>query len=145
MSAVVMLHQRRGAKTIADGREQFNMFPKWHSTGRVWLYAVGLRDGRVKVGIARRPRERIKTYWRTHEGFDWAHLFSPLADARTARHAEVYCVSAAAKAGQRIGRSEYFRGFEKASFIAVCRAGIAAYTAAHDARVPTRKAAKAAV
>ena len=121
----------------------FRMFPALKHVRNMngeWVYAVGLPDGRVKVGIARLPRERIQTHWRTHGGLLWAHVsgFVP-------RHQGVLCFRAKSmeverailarlsRVAERIGRTECFRGLDKGLVLRVCREEIAAARATEQA------------
>lgn len=121
-------HQDRAAKRIMDGRRRFDMFPRGNKVQGWWLYAVGLPDGRCKVGIAAHPRSRVQQHWRTHGGLVWAHVFGRRFDSSpSVRHAESLCLGKAAKIATRLGRTECFADADPRAFVVACREGIAAY------------------
>ena len=124
MSKVVALPSRRGAPPFEDGRRVFDLFPVGGITADRWMYAVGLNDGRIKIGIANRPRKRIQSYWMTHIGIAWAHLFPKVGDYARAREVEKRCITELSRVATRRGRSEYFSGCSRAEVLAVCRSVI---------------------
>lgn len=81
---------------IGDGRSRRRLIPtlfiypnhKQSDAFRVYsMYAFGLPDGRVKVGIARNPRSRLVAHARTHNDMSWCHVLF-LSDRRMAERAE---------------------------------------------------------
>jgi len=103
-----------------DGRERFRLYP---SLG-FRLYAMGFKDGRTKIGISSRPRKRFLAHWRASNGaIAWTHLFGP--HDSTERIESLAC-ELAAKIGERIRRTEEFRGLDREQTIQCVRAAIKA-------------------
>jgi hypothetical protein len=125
MGAVVAF-KHTGASPVQDGRRRFDLFPRCHR--QQWLYAVGLPDGRIKLGISSRPRKRVQSYWHQHEGgIQWAHLFGPVGSEKASRRVEGAAVAALSLVANRIGRSEYFRYLDKGTMLRVVRAVVLAH------------------
>lgn len=96
------------------------MFPRCDGQ---WLYAIGLSDGRIKVGHTSRPRSRAQQH-RTAFGATivWAHLGPRVYAACHAAHGvERRVIEVLAKCGTRIGRTEFFRDIDKATVLSVMR------------------------
>lgn len=76
MGEVVSL--RRG-RPVTVGRRFATLFPSGmaeeHRSGGHWLYAIGLPDGRVKIGKTSRPRARFVQHAATYGVPLWVHLF----------------------------------------------------------------------
>lgn len=119
MSAAVLLLPR-GRKPRA-GRASFAMLPDGRGSDSAWLYAVGLPDGRMKVGIAGQPRARVRQHAVTFEGLLWAHVFGRLPNSRVARAVERRAITFLAAVSRRIDSSECFRDIDKAEFLRVIR------------------------
>lgn len=136
MGAVVAF-DRRSRGTAENGC--FRIFPGYSEVRGLcgeWIYLLGLPDGRVKVGRARVPRARIQTHWRTHGGLLWAHVpgfIRAVEDKRKSytsfsAQAERAVLDRIEAAGfQRIGRTECFRGLDKARAIQLCREALAEF------------------
>lgn len=75
------------------------------------LYAIHFKDGRVKIGFTRAPRNRALQYT-TGKNARPIHRFHLFGTARGASiHAtERLALSLAAQYGERIGTTEYFSG-----------------------------------
>lgn len=121
------------------GTFAFMMFPGYKHGGR-WLYAVGFADGRVKYGIARNPRERIRSYWNVVGGaLSWVHVFgrAPGRDVNTGKKhpAELIAIRNSESIGSRIGRSEYVSGLTKHQALECMRAAISEIRAAAEPEV----------
>jgi hypothetical protein len=130
MGAVLMLPAGRGRRPYDDSRRVFDLFPvgRGKSDG-AWLYAIGFTDGRVKLGIATRPRSRMHSYWGAVGGaIAWAHLAGRAPRIRRNGHcpAEMLALQMASACSVRLGRSEYFRELSKADAIRCLRDGIRA-------------------
>lgn len=130
MGAIVML--RRSPHGPSDPALQvLQLFPQWNGT-RPWLYAVGFKDGRVKVGITLRPRNRMRQHWNQVDGqIAWMHLFGHISDERRpgGNAVEQAALRNCSAIAERIGRSECFRGLSKADTLRCCRAAINALPA----------------
>ena len=116
---------------IGDGRSRRRLIPtlfiypnhKQSDAFRVYsMYAFGLPDGRVKVGIARNPRSRLVAHARTHNAMSWCHVLF-LSDRRMAERAERAALTALGAMCERIGRSEMFHGASRDQVIAAMRFG----------------------
>lgn len=119
-----------------DERACLQLFPRGEYGARrnaaAWMYALGLTDGRVKIGVTATPRDRMRTHWTAAGGaVEWVHLFCRVERVRqrTCCPAERAAIAACEAAGQRIATTEFFRGLTKAQVLAHCRAAIAATTA----------------
>lgn len=113
------------ARRARDGRSRFWLFPN-RGAGR-YLYAIGFADGRTKIGIAWRPRERMFCHWISSDGaITWAHLFAPIRDGQLVEQVERAALREAAAVGRRIRRTEVFRDLPRDAAIAAVRRAIAA-------------------
>lgn len=94
-------------------------------TGRVWLYLLERKDGTVKVGKSERPRNRY--FQHVDQSLRFAnpvtrfHLFGHHARGDSFG-AEQLAISALARRGVRVGRSEEFRNLDFHEAIAIIRA-----------------------
>lgn len=122
-AAVVHLPRKAGRAPIQDGRRFLDLFPTGmrKSVRGSWVYAVGLRDGRIKIGVTNVPRGRLQSYWRQHEGLAWAHLFARVQGNAAALKVERTALGLLAVVGHRIGRSEYFRDLDRDDTLRVVR------------------------
>lgn len=122
------MYGRRGSAAAA--RFVIGMYPHNRgNTGRDFLYAFGLMDGRVKIGRTRKPRERFVQHFRSFEkSIVWTHLFAPVPSGRIAHAAEHQALNAASLAGSRRGKTEFFDQLDKQQAIAAVRSGIASAT-----------------
>ena len=120
-AAVLQLPGRRG-RGYPPHRAFVRMFPNEYSgVHGPWMYAVGLRDGRVKVGTATHARERINHYCVAHEGLAWAHLFARIpAGRRAAKAIERRALTLLGVVAKRTeAHSEYFRGADRETVLRV--------------------------
>lgn len=101
-----------------DARRCLDLIPR-RGSGR-WLYACGLPDGTVKLGIAWMPRGRLMEHWRRHGGLSWAHSFWCL-DYDSAERVERIAIEAMSALAERIGRSEYFKNASREAALAAVR------------------------
>lgn len=122
MGAVLQMRRQPGNKPRAE-RAFLRMFPVQHHEGRRYMYALELPDGRVKIGLARRPRERIGQYLSLYGGLAWAHLFPPIRRAHDVERASIARLEAVSGV-LRQGKSEFFRHASKADAIAAVRAAM---------------------
>lgn len=125
-AAVLQMPRARGRAPIQDGRRFLDLFPTGRRARGCWLYAVALRDGRIKVGTTHVPRGRLQSYWLQHEGVAWAHLFPRVASREAALKVERRALLYLSTMGHRVGRSEYFRGLDRAEFLRLVRAAYSA-------------------
>ncbi len=116
---------------IGDGRSRRRLIPtlfiypnhkQADACGVYAMYAFGLPDGRVKVGIARNPRNRLVAHARTHNAMSWCHVLF-VSDRRMAERAERAALTALSALCERIGRSEMFHGASRDQVIAAMRFG----------------------
>lgn len=128
-AAIVMLPARRGRED--EGAFRLRLFPRGRN-GYRWLYAVGFRDGRAKLGATRRPRERLLQHWAASDGqVAWVHLFGcfPLTKHPRANDAsaiiEAKALRLAALVSTRVRRTETFRGLSRDDAIRCMRMAIA--------------------
>lgn len=94
---------------------------------RAWLYLLERQDGVVKVGMTAYPHLRLqnhRTEARKHSTpLVRFHLLCAFPQLHV-RAAEIRAVNALARAGQRIERTEEFRGLTFAAALAVVRTAI---------------------
>lgn len=100
-----------------------------HSAGH-YLYLIAAADGQIKVGHTRRLRDRLMNHRRTLGGaVAWCHAI-PAGTKGAAWSAELDCIRHLAANGERIGRTEWFSGIDKATAIVAARAAVAAHLGA---------------
>lgn len=113
-----------------DGRERMSLYPRgrgYVSTLKRtrFIYALGLSNGRTKIGVCGGPRSRFMQHWYANDGnVTWTHLFAPIeyADAdRIERRALIL----AAEVSQRIRRTETFWNLDREQAIRCVRSAIA--------------------
>jgi hypothetical protein len=102
-------------------RKYPNPFPGGYGHGsRKWLYAIGLTDGRIKVGMTGKPRERASQHCRGYGALiEWYHL-GPIVDFTGSSQIERAVLHALAAKGERVAQ-EVFRGLSKSEVIATIR------------------------
>lgn len=120
-AAVLQMPRNRGGRKPRAGRASFAMLPSGRGDPGAWLYACGLPDGRLKVGIAGQPRARIRMHAVTFEGLLWAHVFGRLPSSSAARAVERKAITLLSTVGRRVDHSECFRDIDKAEFLRVIR------------------------
>jgi len=110
------------------------MFPTSSTVGH-WLYAVGLQDGRIKIGRTGKPRERFSQHRKTYgDAIAWVHLGPRIHQQRFAAHmVERRAIEALAEIGVRIARTEVFLEVDKATALRVLRDAITQERAADAA------------
>lgn len=85
------------------------------------LYLIGFKDGGIKIGRSKSPRERLQLHRQKFgDEIAWVHVFAN-ASAGTA---EGDLKKKLAGIGSRVGRTEMFYGIPKATCISVCRAEV---------------------
>jgi len=85
---------------------------------RAFVYLIGWKDGRVKVGMTKNPRWRIETHMRASE-YAWFHFFAPM-NPREAYSMERRALEKLGEIGTRVRKTETFLGLDR-SVIAVIR------------------------
>ena len=131
MSAeIISIRKRRGPTFKSDGRSAFALFPKSRGYDLLYLYAFGLADGRTKIGVTCKPRHRLLSHWKAHNGtIVWSHLFSALPGRSRSQvqAVETKALLMAASVSKRIGNTEMFIGLSKAVCIDCVRKSIQGY------------------
>lgn len=126
-AAIVPL--RRGRQLTQDGRQVLRLYPTGNSNSAQqghWLYAIGFRDGRTKLGMTGAPRKRMVQHWVASEGeIEWVHLFGRSHYSRRAAAIERRAVKLASETAARIRLTETFRSLAKADAIRCVRQAIA--------------------
>lgn len=126
-AAVLAMPARRGRKQERDGRERFNLLPSGKRGEGRYLYALGLVDGRTKIGIAYRPRARVVAHWvATRGGVTWVHVFGRF-DSRAVEKIERAACSLAGQRSIRIGRTETFLELERDEALRSVREAVSAF------------------
>jgi hypothetical protein len=83
-------------------------------SSRRWLYALGIDDGRIKIGITHSPRDRMHVHGRAMgQSLLWFHIGPSAIDGVESRAAEYRALQAAGLVGERIGNTEMFRGLTR--------------------------------
>lgn len=95
--------------------------------GRNWLYALGLGDGRIKIGRTGKPRDRLAQHRKTFgDVIVWFHLGPRVhRQCYSAHMVERRAIDTLAKLGARIGNTEMFRDIDKATVLRILRESIA--------------------
>lgn len=100
----------------------FTFYPKYGDG--TWLYALGYKDGRTKIGISNRPRSRLTQHWVACDGsIDWVHLFAPLPRSQC-EWAERDALRRASEVGSRIRRTEVFRNLSREATLRCVREAV---------------------
>lgn len=95
-----------------------------------WLYVLGTADGLVKIGKSASPSRRLVQH-QTALGasLEWFHL-GPGCEVDRIYSAEQHAIEMLQQVGVRIGRSEWFRGVDRAQGIAAIRSAVCAQLSA---------------
>lgn len=138
MGAVLQISTPKSRRQLGkEERACLRLFPrgqfgtKSKAKNTAWMYAVGLTNGLVKIGVTSTPRDRLRTHWNGFGGaVEWVHLFGRVQRQRHGMccAAERAAIASCEAAGERIATTELFRGLTKAQVLAHCRAAIAATT-----------------
>jgi len=90
--------------------------------GKFWLYALGLSDGRVKVGFTGQPRVRLQQHRVRYEyAITWFHLGPRLGSKASALAAELALCGDLADRFARASGRETFHAANKACVIRAMR------------------------
>jgi len=128
MGAVISLLD--GRRMERDGRERFGLYPRGAGYGRL-LYALGLSNGRTKIGVCMSPRSRFVTHWVASEGaVTWSHLFAQRFQGKDILFVERDACARAAIVGNRVRRTETFTDLSRDDALRCVRAAIAEALAA---------------
>ena len=111
------------SRPIVNGKHLkcWNVFPEFHAGRMIYLYALGLQDGRTKIGITRYPRGRMSSHSTKTRPLAWVHLFAPQPHSRAYAIERKACLFAERHSERLHPHIEWFKELSKKDAIAAVR------------------------